>query len=75
MIVVEWKFTMFLHQVPWLDATPHTRGVARLCEERQATPRVRGGASNHGSWRKYVVNSYIITTMVKIYNLCYDRDC
>ena len=26
--------------------------------ERRATPLVRGGASNHGSWRKNVVNSY-----------------
>ena len=30
-----------------------------LHAERRATPLVRGGASNHGSWRKNVVNSYI----------------
>ena len=31
-----------------------------LRAERRATPLVRGGASNHGSWRKNVVNSYTI---------------
>ena len=59
MIVVEWKLTTFLRQEPWLDAPPRTRGVA-LPAERRATPLVRGGASNHGSWRKNVVNSYSI---------------
>ena len=31
-----------------------------LCAERPATPLVRYGASNHGSWIKSVVNSYIM---------------
>ena len=44
MIMVEWKLT-FLHQEPWW-----TRHDAL----------VHGGASNHGSWCKYVVNSYNI---------------
>ena len=29
----------------------------------RATPRVRGGASNHGSWRKNVVNFHFTTTI------------
>ena len=34
-------------------------GAAKeLRAEQRATPLVRGGASNHGSWRKNVVNSY-----------------
>ena len=35
-------------------------GRATTHSERRATPLVRGGASNHGSWRKNVVNSYTI---------------
>ena len=58
-IVVEWKLTTFLHQEPWLDALPRTRGVAPLRPEQRATPLVHGGTSNHGSWHKNVVNSYI----------------
>ena len=41
--------------VEWIVGSP---GSA-LRAERRATPLVRGGASNHGSWRKNVVNSYI----------------
>ena len=35
-------------------ATTHSWGRA----EQRVTPLLRGGASNHGSWRKNVVNSY-----------------
>ena len=40
-------------------ATMHSLGrLAPGCAERRATLLVRGGASNHGSWRKNVVNFY-----------------
>ena len=37
-----------------------------LRQERRATSLVRGGASNHGSWRKNVVNSYSNGTRVTL---------
>ena len=37
-----------------------SRGSARNAEQ-QATPLLRGGASNHGSWRKTVVNFHSTT--------------
>ena len=43
-------------------ATTHSWGRP----ERRATPLVRGGASNHGSWRKNVVNSYNHTLLKAI---------
>ena len=43
-------------------------GRATTHSERRATPRVRGGASIHGSCRKNVVNSYIPT--LNLINIC-----
>ena len=56
MIVEEWKLTTFVRREPWLDAREWGRPSLRA---QRATPLVRGGASNNGSWRKNVVNSYI----------------
>ena len=36
-------------------------GRATTHEWDRVTPRVRGGASNHGSWRKNVVNFHSTT--------------
>ena len=37
-----------------------------LRAERRATLLVRGGVSNHGSWRKNLDNSYIFICYVKL---------
>ena len=63
MIVVEWKLTTFVHQERgWMrhHAFVGSPGSVLRAEWR-ATPLVCGGVSNHGSWRKNMVNSYIPT--------------
>ena len=62
MIVVEWKFS-------GIERVGSPGSALRA--ERRATPLVRGGASNHGSWRKNVVNSYSNHTMkTKFHSMC-----
>ena len=57
------------HGFAQLVGSPVTPDAARS----RATPLVRGGSANHGSWRKTVVNSYILTWIGNHhYNVAWD---
>ena len=44
-------------------ANTHESGRLSLHAQSQETPRVRGGASNHGSWHQNVVNFHSTTSL------------